>query len=65
MSDELHYPVEFWAPIIRVLDERVWNIAKVHGFGKSGLEIIIRSKKVQDLIYRDEVSVRRKDMQKG
>ena len=60
-NKKLFQPIEFWSDKIKLLDDRVKLIANTFGFGKVGLEIILKHGKVIDVTFTEEVTVRQKE----
>lgn len=61
MDKDLHQPIEFWSEKIKLLDDRVRLISNTFGFGKVGLELIIKHGKIIDVTFTEEITVRQKD----
>jgi len=60
--DDTKYPVEFWSHIVKILDERIKNISEGYGWGEVDLKIVIREKKILDVGFSDQITIRRKDI---
>lgn len=63
-EDNLYQPVEWWSEKIKLLDDRVKLVANTFGFGKVGLELIMKHGKVIDVTFTEEITVRQKDEKK-
>ena len=61
-EQSLYMPIEWWAPIIKVLDNKLKELCTGYGYGKAGVEFLVRYRKVLDCIFMEEVTVRRKDV---
>lgn len=57
-NKDLFQPIEFWSEKIKLLDDRLKLIANTFGFGKIGLEIVLKHGKIIDVIFREEIAVR-------
>ena len=57
-NKDLFQPIEFWSEKIKLLDDRLNLIANTFGFGKIGLEIVLKHGKIIDVIFREEIAVR-------
>jgi len=58
---ELYQPIEFWSEKIKLLDDRVRLISSTFGFGRVGLDLIIKHGKIIDVTFSEEITVRQKN----
>jgi hypothetical protein len=58
MKDNLFKPVEFWADITRVADNRVKQIATSYGFGEVNIKLTIKHGDVVFVTYGEEVAIK-------
>jgi hypothetical protein len=64
-NKDLFQPLEFWSDKVKLLDDRVRLLANTFGFGKVGLELIVRHGKVIDVTFTEVVTVRQKENDGG
>lgn len=57
-EDKLYQPIEFWSDKVKFLDDRVKLIANTYGFGRIGLELIMKHGKIIDVTFSEEITVR-------
>jgi len=57
-NNKLYQPIEFWGDKIKLLDNRAREIANTFGFGKIGLELIIKHGKIIDVVFTEKITVR-------
>jgi len=60
-NKDLYQSIKFWSENIKLLDDRVKLIANTFGFGKVGLELIIKHGKIIDVTFTEEITVRQKN----
>jgi len=57
---DLFQPIEFWSEKIRLLDDRIRLVSNTFGFGKVGLELIIKHGRIIDVVFTEKITVRQK-----